>query len=278
MLLPDDESWYQLLRTSVEKGLNLLVFPGTCTIGNTKVQRTFLRQVFGLEDVRYGERVETTVTFPESFGGGIMQGYASSVFATGEVLLKDSHGRAILVRRKYGLGSVLLAGYDTSPESLDPVYNYEVDENIKTHTLIKLCNFLGIVPERYHTGNFMVYKEMIKVHGKEYFILLSSLDKPVTRTIQVTVNEPQPCAFDLASGEFYKLRRLSGNSYEFAVTLYPRQPCFMSFHDKFQTIVEHNKPGVSYENYFSQARGKRRRPFCNALQECARFSITTPWC
>ena len=233
MLLPDDEQWYQLLLTSVEKGLNLLVFPETCAIGRDKVQRTFLRQIFGLENVKYGECLKSEVAFPESFGGGLMHGNSREVITEGDVLLRDGLSRAVLVQRKYGRGSVLLAGYNNSPDSLDPVYNYEVDENIKTHTLIKLCTFLGIVPQRYHTGNVMAYKELIHVHDREYFIIFSALQRPVTTIVQIAISEPRQNAYDLASGELLELRRLSGGNYEFTVTLYPGMPRFLSFHDKF---------------------------------------------
>ena len=233
MLVPTDEQWFWLLRESVEKGLNLLVFPGTCTIGKDRVQRTFLRQVFGLENVRYGKKMESTVKFPKSFGGGTLTGNACEVSADGTVLLLDSSARPILVRKNYGLGSVLIAGYDSSPESLDPVYNYEMDERIKGHTLVKLCTFLGIVPERYNTDNLLAFKEMINVDGKEYFIILSYLKKPVVQTVKVRLSRPARSAFDLATGERCELRKISEDFHEFDLALHPRMPRFMSFHDKF---------------------------------------------
>jgi hypothetical protein len=79
----------------------------------------------------------------------------------------------------------------------------------------------------------MAYKELIHVHGREYFIIFSALQRPVTTIVQIAISEPRQNAYDLASGELLELRRLSGGNYEFTVTLYPGMPRFLSFHDKF---------------------------------------------
>ncbi len=86
------------------QGLNQNIYPKTCDIRKGTVQRTFLRRVLGLEDVKYGELSERTVEFPASFGGGTLSGKVAEVIADGEVLLTDKEGKAVLVQQKLGRG------------------------------------------------------------------------------------------------------------------------------------------------------------------------------
>ncbi|HBC86398.1 MAG TPA: hypothetical protein DCZ94_05530 [Lentisphaeria bacterium] len=228
LLLPDDEYWYHLLRLSVEKGLNLLVFPHTCEIGTSKVQRTFLRQVFGLADVKYGDWKKMNVSFPEAFGGGKMTGCASEVIGKGEVLLTDSKDTPVLVRRQYGKGSVLLAGFDNSPDSLDPEYNYEECGKIGAHTLLKICRFFGIGPKEYRTDGLFAFKEMVHRGGKDYFLLFSHVKRPVRTKVQVKLSRPSGKAIDLATGESFELRKI-GTWHEFEIELRTRQGRYLCF-------------------------------------------------
>ncbi len=231
LLLPDDEYWYHLLRLSVEKGLNLLVFPHTCEIGVSKVQRTFLRQVFGLEDVRYGKWKRRNVRFPKSFGGGEMSGCASEVIGGGETLVSDSSGAPVLVRRNYGKGSILLAGFDNSADSLDPEYNYEECGKLGEHTLLKICMFFGIGAREYRTDGLFAFKEMVHRNGKDYMLLFSHVKRPIRSTVQVRLGKPSSQATDIATGEAYRLSRKSEGWYEFEIELRTRQGRYLSFHD-----------------------------------------------
>ncbi|HCE44125.1 MAG TPA: hypothetical protein DET40_11300 [Lentisphaeria bacterium] len=231
LLLPDDEYWYHLLRLSVEKGLNILVFPHTCEIGTSIVQRTFLRQVFGLTDVKYGAWKKRDVSFPAAFGGGRMTGCASEVIAEGKVLVRDSKGVPVLVQRQYGKGSVLLAGFDSSPDSLDPEYNYEECGKIGAHTLLKICRYFGIGPKEYRTDGTFAFKEMVHRGNKDYFLLFSHVKRLVKSKIQVRLARSSQKALDLATGEEFELKRKSGGWYDFEIELKTRCGRYLCFPD-----------------------------------------------
>jgi hypothetical protein len=229
MLLPDDECWYNLLRLSVERGLNLLVFPHTCEIGVSKIQRTFLRQVFGLTDVKYGSWRKRTVVFPKSLGGGKMTGAASSVIAEGEVLARDSTGAPVLVKRNYGKGSVVLAGFDNSPDSLDREYNYEECSEIEDHTLFRICNYFGIQSKECRTNGLFAFKEMVHRNGKDYLLLFSHVKKTVKAKVEVRLSKPSDFVLDLASGEKLALKKLPDGWYSFEIDLKTRTGRYLSF-------------------------------------------------
>jgi hypothetical protein len=228
-LLPDDEEWYWLLRLAVEKGLNLLVYPGTCEIVKGGLQRTFLRQVFGLEDVRYGKSGRRKIVFKGSFGRGMMEGSCRAVLGGGEKLLKGDDGVPLLVARKYGKGSVLLAGFDNSPGSFDSAVNYEEEAFLKDHTLLRIASYCGIVPEDYRTGGLYAYKEKLEKNGREYFLLFSHCRKGVNAHIRIRLKKRCKHAFDLASGEKIPLRVEKAGMHSFRVSLNCREGRYLRF-------------------------------------------------
>lgn len=232
-LLPDDKYWYNLLRLSVEKGLNLLVFPHTCETGASKIQRTFLRHVFELTNVRYGDWEKRTACFPATFGGGAMTGCASEVMAEGRILVRDSQGAPLLVQKNYGKGSVLLAGFDNSPDSLDPELNYEECSRMKEHTLLKICHFFGIDAREYRTDGLFAFKEMVHRDNQDYLLLFSHVKRPVQSKIQVKLSRNSHKATDLASGEEFKLKKTSSGWHEFEVELKTRCGRYLSFSSPF---------------------------------------------
>ena len=229
LLPPDDEYWYNLLRLSVKRGLNLLVFPHTCEIGVSKIQRTFLRQVFGLADVKYGAWCKRTVVFPKSLGGGEMTGAASNVISEGEVLARDSKGAPVLVKRNYGKGSVVLAGFDNSSDSLDREYNYEECAGIKDHTLLRICRYFGIQSKECRTNGLFAFKEMVHRNGKDYLLLFSHVKRTVKAKVEVRLSKPSVAALDLASGEKFALKKLPDGWYSFEIDLKTRTGRYLSF-------------------------------------------------
>ncbi len=230
-LVPADEQWYWLLRESVEKGLTLLVFPKSCElVGAGRLQRTFLRQVFGLEDVRYGPRARRTIEFPGSFGGGVMRGNAHDVRCDGEVLLRDAKGAPFLVRVPFGKGAVLLAGYDiTFDDSFDSACDFEEDACLKEHTLVKICSHLGIRSNLYDTGNLFMWKELLRKNGSESFIVFSHLRRPVKGKIRVRLAKPSNAALDLATGEQFPLIRRGDGWSELALEFRPWSGRYLRF-------------------------------------------------
>lgn len=230
MLVPTDEHWYWLMRESIEKGLNLVIYPKTCEIRRTGVQRTFLRHILELEDVKYGEKSERTVEFPETFGGGTLSGKASEVIANGEVLLTDTDGKPVLIQQKYGKGSILLAGWDTSEGSLDPDIHDEFTEYLTNHTLLKLCTYFDIRPTEIDTGNLYVFKEMLHKNNDDFLLLFSHNLKKITGNIKVRLTKNSTMAMDLATGEKFPIKKLSSAWYEFSIDLIPRQGRYLTFY------------------------------------------------
>ena len=231
-LLPTDEHWYWLLRESVEKGLILLIYPNSCQLGRTPVQLTFLRQVMGLMDVRYGEKKVRKINYPESFGGGSAKGSAVSVHSPGEDILKDSSGEPVLVRRPIGKGAVLLAGWDTSAGSIDGERNYFLQPHINDHSLVRLVKYLGLEPVDVKTGQFNVWKGLISRNGKDYLIVYSHLKKPVKQTFTLKLQKPAKSAYDLATGETFPVKSIGDGWYSLTVTVKTRQGRYFSFFDR----------------------------------------------
>lgn len=229
MLLPRDEAWYQLLRSSVEKGLNLLVFPGTCCVRKQSIETPPLRQVLDLMDVVYGPWRERTAKFHFSFGGGTVVGGASSVEGHGDVLLEDADGAPLLVQRKLGKGSILLAGYDTSPDSLDGECDYRRDPHLREHTLCRLAGHLGIPSRVVKTGQLNVWKELLHRDGKDFLVIYSHLAAPIRQTIQVRLSHPAARVSDLATGEAWDISSRPDGWHDVDVTLIPRTGRYLSF-------------------------------------------------
>ena len=231
-LLPTDEHWYWLLRRSVEKGLTIVVFPNTCVEGRTAIPLSFLREVMNIEDVRYGERKFREVEFPEKFGGGDATGKAVSVISEGEVILTDKNNEPLLVKKTFGKGAILLAGWDNQEDSFDGELNYFEQERIGDHTLVRLANSLDLVPQEILSDQLNVYKALVRRNNKEYLLLYSHINKNVAQEYKVKLQKPAGQAYDLASGEIFPVRDIGSGWYSIAVPLMPRTGRYISFHDK----------------------------------------------
>jgi glycosyl hydrolase family 42 (putative beta-galactosidase) len=231
MLVPSDEYWYYLIRESVEKGLNLVIYPKTCEIRKNTIQRTFLRQILNLEDVEYSEFSERTVEFPDSFGEGSLTGKASEVISDGEVLLRDTNGKAVLIKKQYGKGSRLLAGWDSSKGSLDHDLHDEQTQYLENHTLLKLCNYFNIKSAEIDTGNLYVFKEILHKENDDYLLLFSHNQQTITGKIKVKLTKQSNTAMDLATGEQFKLKKLDSGWYQFPIELKTRQGRYLAFQD-----------------------------------------------
>lgn len=230
-MLPNDEGWYWLVRESVEKGLNLLVFPNSCQAGRTPIPLTFLRKILKLEDVTYGESRPCTILWPPSFAGGQSSGHAKPVHADGEVLVRDTAGHPLLVRRPYGRGAILLAGYDCGPDSPDGDHQYERDACIAHHSLNRLCLHLGIVPRNLKTGQLYVAKEVVSRAGKDYLLMFGHLPGTVRASAQVKLQKPSTQAYDLATGERFPVTTGAEGWSSLEFPLHHRIGRYLAFHD-----------------------------------------------
>ncbi|HAT10634.1 MAG TPA: hypothetical protein DCS97_08595 [Planctomycetes bacterium] len=230
-LLPDDEGWYWLLREAVEKGLSILVFPGTGEIvGPDRVQRTYLRQVLGLAGVGYGARRMRTIAFPRSFGGGSRRGMAREVRADGETLLADARGRPVLVRRPLGRGAVLLAGWDVNrDDALDAAVHFEDEDRLPDHTLLRLCRHLGIRPRDYDTGGLFAWKELLRKDGREYFLVFNHLRRTMRAPVRVRLARPARTALDLSTGRRFPLCRGRDGWHSLGIEAAPWSGVYLAF-------------------------------------------------
>ncbi len=231
-LLPTDEHWYWILRESVEKGLTIVVFPNTCVEGRTAIPLSFLRQVMNIRDVRYGERKTREVDFPENFGGGHGSGQAVSVISDGEVILTDKNNEPLLVKKTFGRGAVLLAGWDNQEDSFDGIRNYFEQDRIGDHTLVRLVNSLNLLPQEIRSDQLNVYKALVRRNSKDYLLLYSHMKQNVTQEYQVKLQSPARLAYDLASGETFPVKETGSGWYSITVILKPRAGRYLSFHDR----------------------------------------------
>ncbi len=201
LIVPTDEAWYWLLRESVEKGLNLLVFPETCRVPRHGKPRTFLRQVLELTDIAYGPRRRHQLIFPETFGGGQMVGAARPIRGEGEEAVRNSTGNCLLLRRPMGKGAVWLAGWDNQNGSPDPAMNPERHCRIPDHTIVRLCHRLGLASNRLRTNNLFAWKELVRRENRDYLLLFSHCQKPLKETVAIRLARPVGKAVDLATNE-----------------------------------------------------------------------------
>lgn len=229
--LPEDEHWFWLLRESVEKGLNLLLFPGTMNTPSSALLKNWLREVLELEQVEFGERRSHEIAFPETFGGGVAQGCCRDVRSEGESLITSSDGTHILVRRALGKGSLLLAGWDSQPDSLNGPIHYEETSTIANHMLFRMARFLKIEAREVRTGQTHVLKGLLHRNNKDYFVAFSHLTEPVTPRIELKLSRPAERGLDLSTGETFRLTAEPDGWYTFDLPLHCREGRYLSFHD-----------------------------------------------
>lgn len=229
LLLPSDEGWYRGLRESVEQGLTLLVFPRSGRTPLPGSPEGLLRGALEIADVRYGERRRRAVRFPDNFGGGRTEGCAVEVLASGDVWLADEGGAPLLVRRSVGKGAVLLAGYDTEPDSLDGAYRHDRDERIGTHTLPRLLGRLGLTPDRVDTNQLYISKQVVQREGNEFGLFFSHLPDTIQADVRVRLNTPAPSAIDLATGETFTMDASLDGWQRFVLPIRPREGRYLSF-------------------------------------------------
>ena len=200
-LLPSDRRYYERLRDSIRQGLNVLLFPRTGSAPQTRA----LREILGLADVRYGDRKPVRVEFPDSFGGGAAAGAGPGVQAEGEILLADTEGRPLLVRRPLGRGAVLLAGYDNAADSLDGAFRYDQAATLCEHTLPRLLRHLGLQPQGVESGQACLYKELLHQDDRTWLLLYSHHEGPLDLRLRCAVRTPVAQALDLATGARHPL-------------------------------------------------------------------------
>ena len=231
-LLPTDEQWYWLLRESVEKGLTIVVFPNTCVEGRSAIPLSFLREVMDLQDVKYGERKVRELEFPKNFGGGIEKGQAVSVISVGEVLLTDNNNEPILVKKTFGKGAILLAGWDNKDDSFDGKLNYSEQDRIGNHTLVRLANSMNLVSQDVQSDQLNIYKALVKRNDKDYLLLYSHLNLDVAQEYKVKLQGPSKLAYDLATGDTFPVKDIGSGWYSLPILVKPRMGRYISFHDK----------------------------------------------
>ena len=225
-----DKAYGDLLLNSVSKGLNLVVFPETCPLDAPPSLSLPLRQMAGLEGVKYRTRKNRRILFPEKFGGGIMEGTCQSLMPeeNDEVLIKDDQGEAVLIRRPYGKGSLLLAGWDDAENSIDS-FDYNTTISAKDHTLIKLAQYIGVQCRDIRTGEAVILKDKLVYNEEEFFIAFSHLDKTIDVPVQIRLDHKSKFAMDMATGEKFELKQIDDEWVEFDLKVHSRAGRYLRF-------------------------------------------------
>jgi hypothetical protein len=206
-LFPADAEYAEELLRAVRRGMNLLLFPDTAT-GTEHA----LRRALGLEEVRTTARQQREIVCPDSFGGGQLRGRARGVRAPGSVpLLCDAVGEPVLVQKRIGEGSVLLAGYDEGGDSLDAACSIHQSLSLQGHTLARLLEHLGIRPRSVDSGQACLYKEMVHLEdGRDALLLYSHRERAMDCRIRFRFRREIDGLLDLATGCEYRVERVDG--------------------------------------------------------------------
>ena len=204
-LVPTDRDWHQRLRRAVEQGSRVLVFPETFALLPDECRREIasvfpeiLEPVFACPELR-------EVVCPASFGSGRIRGRSSRVELAGRVLLQDARGDACLVERALGAGAILAAGWGAAPEGPDEVLLPEVARSCATHTLARLLNHLGMMPERVDSGHAFLHKELLDIRGGNVLLLFSEWRDTQLLELELRLRTPAGRALDLSTGESYEV-------------------------------------------------------------------------
>jgi hypothetical protein len=228
-LLPMDTEWFIALQSAIKNGLHVLCYPDTARLQQDALLQSPLRPVLGLGDVGYGERTCMDVSFPAFLGGGTARGQAREVRAPGDVVLRSTAGKALLIRRALGLGAIWLAGWDTDADSLDGNINPATTRSIQQHTLCRLVAALGVDAPRVRTHQTFVYKEWIRNETGEAFLAFSHANAPVDMEAWIRLDQPATEAMDLATGERFPVAPLGDGWCGLALRLDPAQGRYIWF-------------------------------------------------
>ncbi len=228
-LLPPDREWYENLRSSIEKGLNVILYPETARVRPDQPVPPPLRQILNLRDVGYGPRIQQLVHFTEEIGGGSASGNLRTVQAEGEVVLRNEEGQPILIKRPLGRGAIWLAGWDTEPDSLDGPLSPESTRCIRKHSLCRLASALGITSTRIRTGQIFLYKEWIRNPAGEAFLAFSHASKPIKLYLSIHLDQPSKEAVDLSTGEIFRVTSTPDGWSTLSLEVFPKKGRYLWF-------------------------------------------------
>ncbi len=217
-LVPQDAAWWSRLRSAVERGCNLLLFPGTVAAEGLP-----LRESLGLPDVRYGERGERVAHWPQAMGGGASRGRARSVDVPGDVAVTDEHGAPLLVRHPVGRGAFWFAGYDTLADSLDGAIHCERDATYGRHTLTRFLKVVGVRPNNLDTGHANAWKSVVRRGSHRFLLAFSHRPEAVPVVFSLRAETSIASGYDLATGERVDLQAARPGWWRLELTLPPRQ-------------------------------------------------------
>jgi hypothetical protein len=197
-LLPLDEAYYQAILQAVAKGLKVVVYPST-GLGDPLNP---MRRLWGLEDVSYGERVESTVTFPESWGGGSAAGFCQPVYGgKGDtVLLATNAAQPVSLYRPHGKGGFVLVGFDSREDSLDAAIRHDATPHLRSHTLARMLQHFGIANPRLSTDQATCYKEFLTKGDTEFLVFYSHLSDVLELPLRFKTAQQPSHLLDLSSG------------------------------------------------------------------------------
>jgi hypothetical protein len=234
-LLPRDEAFYEDLRAAVEKGLHVVVYPAT---GRGEPGHP-LRRILKVQEVSYGERQPTAVSFPAAWGGGRVTGQACSVHggADDQTWVADEQGRPVVVFRPCGRGGFVLCGFDRQPDALDAAFRYDQSTTLQGHTMARLIKFLGLEEGTLRTEQTCCYKEALFSETRDYILLMSHQAADCALLLRFRSRRRLRHVMNLADGVSYPVRRLDrAGWYALEITLHPRTGYYLVLEDQGDEI------------------------------------------
>ncbi len=231
-LLPEDEQWYWLLRESVEKGPDHCRFSQHLRGRQNAGPHHLPEKGHGARRCDLWRKEDERGELPGRFWRGKHEGQCGFRSGEGEVMLRDAGGDPVLVRRPYGKGAIILAGWDNHEDSFDGKLNYFKQDRIGKHTLVRLAMALDLEPLEIRSDQLNIYKALVRRENKEYLLLYSHLEEAVTQEFKIKLNTPAGKGYDLATGETFPVKDIGGGWYSITLTVKPRTGRYISFHDR----------------------------------------------
>ena len=222
-LLPLDVAYYKHLYESVVEGMNLLLFPDSWNspsfirnVGNP-------RKMFCIGNNIYTLPQASRVSFPPEFGGGEARGLCRGLVPenSDKILIRDENGRAILLQRPLGKGSILLAGWDDTPESIDGECKESLLDFLEEHSFNRLLTFLGLAQKQVDTNNGNFFKELLYRSGELFLVIRSENDRQVS--LKLNLPHQFEGLKDLGRNEIFPLTEQGNGSFVSTFPLWGKQ-------------------------------------------------------
>jgi hypothetical protein len=197
-LLPLDEDFYLSILQAVERGLKVVVYPST-GLGDPLNP---MRRLWGVQEIRYGDRVPTHIHYPTSWGGGVGSGFCRTIQGDplASTLLANEANEPVAIWMARGLGGFLLVGFDSKDDSLDGTIRYNLSPTLAEHSLARMLQHFELKNERLSTNQSTCYKEFLTKGDEEFVVFYSHLPESLPMTCRFRSMRSPTHLLELSSG------------------------------------------------------------------------------